>query len=70
MSNTAANSQISPGVVGAVGVGRIGTVCKLILNELSTLAQRPAERRRLAALSPRLVEDIGMTVAERDALAR
>ncbi|MGA2043895.1 MAG: hypothetical protein ABSG83_11025 [Roseiarcus sp.] len=70
MSSAAANSHVSRDVISRAGVGRIGAIGKHILNELSTLANRPAEHRRLAALSPRLLEDIGMTVAERDALTR
>jgi len=70
MTNLTTNSTLSHGVLAESGLGRIGAVCKQILNELSALAQRPAEHRRLAALSPRMLDDIGMTVAERDALLR
>lgn len=70
MSSAAANSHVSHGAIGGSGVGRLGVICKQILNEFAALANRPAEHRRLAALSPRLLEDIGMTVAERDALLR
>jgi uncharacterized protein YjiS (DUF1127 family) len=43
-------------------------MCKQILNDAAGFVNRPLERRRLAALSPRLLDDIGMTPAERDAL--
>jgi uncharacterized protein YjiS (DUF1127 family) len=70
MSNPAVNSIGSTRNFGDGGIGRIGSVCKQILNDLAELSRRPAQRQRLAALSPRLLEDIGMTIAERDDLLR
>jgi len=40
--------------------------CKQILNSLSGMASRAEDRRRFAALPLRQLEDIGLTVAERD----
>ena len=68
MSTTATHSQISLGAMSETGGSRVFAVCKQILNDVAGLAGRPVERRRLAALTPRLLDDIGMSVAERDAL--
>jgi uncharacterized protein YjiS (DUF1127 family) len=68
MSSSTANSHISLGDLSETGVGRFSARCKQILNDAAILANRPVERRRLAALSPRMLDDIGMTAAERDAL--
>lgn len=48
----------------------LGALCKQILNHLREMADRSADRSRFAALPARYLEDIGMTVAERDALLR
>jgi uncharacterized protein YjiS (DUF1127 family) len=68
MTSSTAHSHISLWIVSESGVSRIGAVCKQILNDGAGFVNRPAERRRLAALSPRMLDDIGMTAAERDAL--
>ena len=47
--------------------GRIGSVCKQILNNLAEQARRSAERSRFAQLPRRYLDDVGMTIAERDA---
>jgi uncharacterized protein YjiS (DUF1127 family) len=70
MSNVTQVSANSNSVFGGAGLSRLGATCKQILNSLAAMANRPAERSRLAALTPRLLEDIGMTVAERDAQLR
>ena len=70
MSNASQVSDNSHSVFGGAGLSRLSATCKQILNNLVAMANRPAERSRLAALTPRLLEDIGMTVAERDALLR
>jgi uncharacterized protein YjiS (DUF1127 family) len=68
MSRSIPDYGISLHIRDDAGFGGIVAVCKQILNELMALAQRPIERRRLAALTSRQLEDIGMTPAERDAL--
>ncbi len=45
-------------------------VCKQILNTLSTASMRAQIRSRFAELQLRDLEDIGLTIAERDALLR
>ena len=51
-------------------VGRIGSVCKQILNNLAEQAHRSAERSRFGQLPRRYLDDVGMTIAERDAQLR
>jgi hypothetical protein len=70
MNSATTNSHASPHHWEETGDSRVGWVCKQILNDLMDFARRPIERRRLAALSLRQLEDIGMTVAERDGLLR
>ena len=50
---------------GTAGVVRF---CKQILNAVSERAAVAADRRRFAVLSPRQLDDIGMTAAERAAI--
>ncbi|HEY4925617.1 MAG TPA: hypothetical protein VII20_14480 [Roseiarcus sp.] len=52
------------------GFDRVGAKCKQILNSLSGMASRAEGRRRFAALPLRQLEDIGLTIAERDDLLR
>jgi ribosome-associated protein YbcJ (S4-like RNA binding protein) len=68
MSSSTAHSRISLGDLSETGVSRFGVMCKQILNDAAILVNRPVERRRLAALTSRMLDDIGMTAAERDAL--
>jgi hypothetical protein len=49
---------------------RVRLVVKQILNYLAELGRRSIDRGRFAALPLRLLEDIGMTIAERDAQLR
>ena len=60
------NSANSSSLLTA-SIGRIGSVCKLILNNLAEQAERSAERSRFAQLPRRYLDDVGMTIAERDA---
>jgi hypothetical protein len=53
-------------VSGGTGLGRVGVICKQILNAATGMANHSAERLRYAALSVRELDDIGLTVAERD----
>ena len=46
------------------------TVCKQILNRLATASARAHVRSRFADLQLRDLDDIGLTIAERDALLR
>jgi hypothetical protein len=70
MSYSTRVSDNSFHVFGGAGFGRVGAMCKQILNNVAALADRSAERARFAALPPRQLEDIGVTIAERDALLR
>ena len=70
MGNSTRASDHSFSVFGGAGLSRVGTTCKQILNGLVEMAHRPAERERFAALQRRHLEDIGLTIAERDALLR
>jgi hypothetical protein len=70
MSNSIRISGNSHNMSGGAGRGRIGAVCKQILNNVAAIANRPVERDRFAALSMRQLEDIGMTIAERDDMLR
>ena len=68
MTSSTAHSHISLGIASESGVRRVSAMCKQILNDAAALVNRPAERRRFAALAPRMLDDIGITAAERDAL--
>jgi hypothetical protein len=70
MSDSTRVSDHSFHVSGGAGFARVGAMCKQILNNLAAMADRSAERARFAALPLRQLEDIGMTIAERDALLR
>lgn len=49
------------------GLGAFGlAVCKQILNGMMAAYNRPAQRDRFAALQLRHLEDIGLTIAQRD----
>jgi hypothetical protein len=51
------------------GIGALGlTVCKQILNGVVEASNRSVVRSRFAALNLRALDDIGLTVAERDDL--
>lgn len=53
------------------GFGALGrTVCKQILNRLAEASNRAVVRGRFADLQLRDLEDIGLTIAERDAMLR
>jgi hypothetical protein len=52
------------------GIRRIGSACQYLLNIVAEGATRAAERSRYAALSRRYLDDVGMTIAERDAALR
>ena len=70
MSNFARTSDHSHSFFDGGGFDRVGAKCKQILNSLSGMASRAEGRRRFAALPLRQLEDIGLTVAERDDLVR
>jgi hypothetical protein len=50
------------------GVSRAGGIWKGILNRLAERADAAVDRSRLAALPLRYLDDVGITVAERDAI--
>jgi hypothetical protein len=52
------------------GIRRIGSACQHLLNLVAEAATRASERSRYAALPRRYLEDVGMTIAERDAALR
>lgn len=52
------------------GLRRIGSACQHLLNIVAEAAARAAERSRYAALPRRYLDDVGMTIAERDAALR
>ena len=70
MSHSTTNSHLSLSLPHDSGLNRLAATCKQFLNGWSALTHRLAERRELATLSPRQLEDIGMTDAERDSLLR
>jgi len=68
MTTSTTHWHVSLGIVSESGANRFDAMCKQILNDAAALINRPAERRRFAALTPRMLDDIGITPAERDAL--
>jgi hypothetical protein len=70
MSHIVWNSENSLNVFASVGLGRLSAICKQILNNLVERANRSVDRGRFAALPLRQLDDIGMTIAERDAQLR
>jgi hypothetical protein len=66
MSNFSRTSDHSHSFFDGSGFDRAGVKCKQILNSLTGMASRAEDRRRFAALPLRQLEDIGLTVAERD----
>ena len=52
------------------GIRRIGSACQHLLNIVAEAATRAAERSRYAVLPRRYLDDVGMTIAERDAAIR
>lgn len=54
----------------AEGMRRLGSACQHLLNIVAEAATRAAERSRYAALPRRYLDDVGMTIAERDAALR
>jgi hypothetical protein len=70
MTSLTQDSDHARHVSDAVGLSRIGVVCKQILNILGEMSNRSVDRSRFAMLPMRQLEDIGMTPAERDAALR
>jgi len=70
MSRIPSQSQHSPQSFDAEGIRRIGSACQQLLNLVGEAATRAAERSRYAALPRRYLDDVGMTIAERDAALR
>lgn len=48
----------------------IGSACQHLLNIVAEAATRASERSRYAALPRRYLDDVGITIAERDAALR
>jgi hypothetical protein len=70
MNGTINISGTSPDLSGNFGFSWAPAVCKQILNFLSRLAHGLADQERFAGLPLRQLEDIGITIAERDAQLR
>jgi hypothetical protein len=70
MNDTINISGVSPGLSGNFGFGGMPAICKQTLNFLSRLAHGLADQERFAALPLRQLEDIGITIADRDAQLR
>jgi uncharacterized protein YjiS (DUF1127 family) len=70
MSNGTHFLDNSSSVFGSAGLGRVGAICKQILNIVAETHSRSAGRSRFAALPMRQLEDIGITIAQRDAMLR
>ena len=66
MNNTTQVFANSRDVFEETRFGRVWAICKQILNVATATANHSAERLRYAALSVRELDDIGLTVAERD----
>ena len=66
MSNTNQIFANPRSVFEGTALGRVSVICKQILNAATAMANHSAERLRYAALSVRELDDIGLTVAERD----
>jgi hypothetical protein len=70
MSHITRNPDNFLHVFASAGLGGLGAICKQILNNLAERARRSVDRGRFAALPLRQLDDIGMTIAERDAQLR
>ncbi len=70
MSHFHARSNHSHHSLDGVSIRRIGSVCQYLLNIVAEAATRASERSRYAALPRRYLDDVGMTIAERDAALR
>ncbi len=70
MSRIHSQSSHSSQNFDADGIRRIGSACQHLLNIVAEAATRAAERSRYAALPRRYLDDVGMTIAERDAALR
>jgi hypothetical protein len=66
MNNTTQVFANPRGIFDGTRLGRAAAICKQILNGATAMANHSAERLRYAALSVRELDDIGLTVAERD----
>jgi hypothetical protein len=66
MSNTNQIFANPRSVFEGTALRRVSVICKQILNVATAMANHSAERLRYAALSVRELDDIGLTVAERD----
>ncbi|MGD0183792.1 MAG: hypothetical protein ABSC25_00915 [Roseiarcus sp.] len=70
MSHFHARSNHSCHSFDGASIRRIGSVCQYLLNIVAEAATRASERSRYAALPRRYLDDVGMTIAERDAALR
>ena len=70
MSHFSARSGHLHLALDGAGFRRIGSVCQHLLNIVAEAATRASERSRYAALPRRYLDDVGMTIAERDAALR
>ncbi len=70
MTRFNANSNHSRHSLEGGSIRLIGSVCQYLLNIVAEAATRASERSRYAALPRRYLDDVGMTIAERDAALR
>ena len=70
MTRIGPHSDNSQQAFDGEGFRRIGSACQYLLNIVTEAATRAAERSRYAALPRRYLDDVGMTIAERDAALR
>ncbi len=70
MSHFNARSNHSRHSFDGASIRLIGSACQHLLNIVAAAATRASERSRYAALPRRYLDDVGMTIAERDAALR
>ncbi len=70
MTHLSAHSRHSHHSFDGASIRRIGSACQHLLNIVAEAATRASERSRYAALPRRYLDDVGMTIAERDAALR
>ncbi|MGD0641795.1 MAG: hypothetical protein ABSC22_13695 [Roseiarcus sp.] len=70
MTQLSSHSNHSHHSFDGASIRRIGSACQHLLNIVGEAAIRASERSRYAALPRRYLDDVGMTIAERDAALR
>ncbi len=70
MTHSSARSNHFHHALDGGSIRLIGSACQHLLNIVAEAATRASERSRYAALPRRYLDDVGMTIAERDAALR